>query len=44
MFTAGNIYTIDGRMAAQGVSGMVQLPAGLYIVATPAGNAKVMVR
>lgn len=44
MFTAGNIYTIDGRMAAQGVSGMVELPAGLYIVATPAGNAKVMVR
>lgn len=44
MFTAGSIYTIDGRAVATGVSGMVQLPAGLYIVATPAGNAKVMVR
>lgn len=44
MFTAGNIYTIDGRTVAAGVDGMVELPAGLYIVATPAGNAKVMVR
>lgn len=44
MFTTGNIYTIDGRAVAMGVNGMVELPAGLYIVATPAGNAKVMVR
>lgn len=44
MFTAGSIYTIDGRAVATGVNGMVELPAGLYIVATPAGNAKVMVR
>lgn len=44
MQTAGNIYTIDGRMVAAKAEGTVSLPAGIYIVATPAGNAKVIVR
>ncbi|MCM1005621.1 MAG: hypothetical protein NC402_04915 [Prevotella sp.] len=44
MIEAGNIFTIDGRAVAAGVQGMVNVPAGIYLVATPAGNAKVVVR
>lgn len=44
MLTAGNIYTMDGRSVAVNVKGMVSLPAGIYLVSTPQGNAKVIVR
>lgn len=44
MLCTGNIYTMDGRQVAASANGIVNLPAGLYIVATPQGNAKIMVR
>lgn len=44
MLTAGNIFAVDGRVVATDASGIVELPAGVYLVATPAGNAKVLVR
>lgn len=44
MMNAGNIYTLDGRMVAAGVEGIVNVPAGLYIAVTTQGAAKVMVR
>ena len=44
MLSTGNIYTMDGRQVAASANGIVNLPAGLYIVATPQGNAKIMVR
>lgn len=44
MKTVGSIYTVDGRRVAANAQGIVNLPAGIYIVATPAGNAKVVVR
>lgn len=44
MVSEGNIYTMDGRAVAIKANGMVSLPAGLYIVATPNGNAKIVVR
>ena len=44
MMNAGNIYTLDGRMVAAGVEGVVNVPAGLYIAVTTQGAAKVMVR
>lgn len=44
MVYAGNIYTIDGRMVAKDVKGEVSLPAGIYVVATANGTAKVVVR
>ena len=44
MVYTGNIYTIDGRMVAKDVKGEVSLPAGIYVVATANGTAKVVVR
>lgn len=44
MLSKGNVFTMDGRMVAADAQGVISLPAGLYIVATPAGNAKIMVR
>lgn len=44
MLTEGNIYAIDGRAVALNAKGMVEVPAGVYMVATSAGTAKVLVR
>lgn len=44
MLQAGNVYSVDGRMVAKDAKGIISLPAGIYLVAAPNGNAKVMVR
>lgn len=44
MLQTGNVYSVDGRMVAKNANGLISLPAGIYLVATPNGNAKVMVR
>ena len=41
---SANVYTTDGRIVAKNVSGNVQLPAGMYIVAAGNKAAKVVVR
>lgn len=44
MIAEGNIFAIDGRAVALNVKGMVEVPAGVYMVTTSAGTAKVLVR
>lgn len=44
LYTTGDVYSADGRIVARDTKGRVELPAGIYIVATPFGTGKVLVK
>lgn len=44
MPAAGDIYAIDGRIVARNASGLVNLPAGVYVARTADATAKILVK